>query len=96
MRELARLDAFAPPLSPLLPFPPPLQLGLFGEEAKPVPPKFKSLLALLIKNYNDYMAAIGPDEIELKRKVQFEAGKELLVIRQRVGNLGDEVRRKGF
>ncbi|KAL8555524.1 hypothetical protein ACS0TY_003362 [Phlomoides rotata] len=62
-------------------------IGLSGEDVKPLPEEFKTALQTIFDRYAAYLAAFGPEESYLKKKVEMELGTKMIYLKMRCGGL---------
>ncbi|KAL8529613.1 hypothetical protein ACS0TY_006876 [Phlomoides rotata] len=62
-------------------------IGLSGEDVKPLPEEYKTALQTIFDRYAAYLAAFGPEESYLKKKVEMELGTKMIYLKMRCGGL---------
>ncbi|KAL6577028.1 membrane anchor in succinate dehydrogenase complex [Orobanche minor] len=62
-------------------------IGLSGEDVKPLPEEYKTALQTIFDRCAAYLAAFGPEESYLKKKVEMELGTKMIYLKMRCGGL---------
>lgn len=63
---------------------------MFLQGVKTLPPVFSKALLTAFQRYTAYLAAFGPDETYLQKKVENELGTRMIHLKMRCANLGSE------
>ncbi|GER53126.1 succinate dehydrogenase 5 [Striga asiatica] len=62
-------------------------IGLSGENVKPLSEEYSKALQTIFDRYAVYLAAFGPEESYLKKKVETELGTKMIYLKMRCGGL---------
>ncbi|GER27131.1 succinate dehydrogenase 5 [Striga asiatica] len=65
-------------------------IGLSGENVKPLTEEYSKALQTIFDRYAVYLAAFGPEETYLKKKVETELGTKMIYLKMRCGGLDAE------
>ncbi|KAF8410034.1 hypothetical protein HHK36_002554 [Tetracentron sinense] len=65
-------------------------LGFTGENVRPLPDEYANALRAAYQRYTTYLAAFGPDESYLRKKVETELGTKMIHLKMRCSGLGSE------
>ncbi|KAK4427923.1 Succinate dehydrogenase subunit, mitochondrial [Sesamum alatum] len=62
-------------------------IGVSGENVKPLPEEHVKAMQTIFNRYASYLAAFGPEEIYLKKKVEMELGSKMIYLKMRCSGL---------
>lgn len=65
-------------------------VGMSGENVKPLPEDHVKAMQTIFDRYNVYLAAFGPEENYLKKKVETELGSKMIYLKMRCSGLGSD------
>ncbi|KAI3463988.1 hypothetical protein Pfo_020651 [Paulownia fortunei] len=65
-------------------------IGLSGENVKPLTEEYSKAMQTIFNKYAAYLAAFGPEESYLKKKVEMELGTKMIYLKMRCSGLGSE------
>lgn len=65
-------------------------VGMSGENVKPLPEDHAKAMQTIFDRYNAYLAAFGPEENYLKKKVETELGSKMIYLKMRCGGLSSD------
>ncbi|KAK6128221.1 hypothetical protein DH2020_038025 [Rehmannia glutinosa] len=65
-------------------------IGLSGENVKPLTEEYSKAMQAIFDRYAAYLAAFGPEESYLKKKVEMELGTKMIYLKMRCSGLDAE------
>ncbi|KAL8057041.1 hypothetical protein ABFX02_04G158200 [Erythranthe guttata] len=65
-------------------------IGVSGENVKPLTEEYSKAMQTIFNRYAAYLAAFGPEESYLKKKVEMELGTKMIYLKMRCGGLAAE------